>query len=135
MLLTEIKAYLVANVTALTANNVYLHQYPDNAPDTLVVLRESGGAPPTYQFNGVTFERPSFQVVARGPNTQGGYAAARALANSVYTVLANTKNATLSTVYYNRITPNQSPFDVGEDSHERPLISCNYLAEKALSTS
>lgn len=131
MLLPEISAYIIANATGFSSTNLFLHQYHSGAPDTLVVLRESGGAPPTYDFNGVTFERPSFQVVTRA----AAYTTARTNANRIYTLLSSVENSTLSGTYYNRITPNQSPFDVGEESDERALVSCNYLAEKEISAS
>lgn len=129
MLLDEVGAYIIANTTAFSSTNVYYHAYPANAPNALAVLRESGGAPPTYDFNGVTFERPSFQVVCRSTS----YVTARNNANTIYSLLSAVENSTLSGTYYNRITPNQSPFDVGEEADARALVSCNYLAEKEIS--
>lgn len=137
MILPEISAYLVANTTRFiaapsthaTKYQVWLNKFPAESQDSAVALFESGGIEPIYTYEGLSNERPTMQVISRSHS----YDTARDNANAIFTLLAGTENATLSNVSYTKITPVQSPFDLGTDAAERNMVSCNFTAEKAVS--
>jgi len=132
---TEIQDHLVGSSTGFVlggtaGGNVFVSQIPDSAPDTSVTIYETGGIGPSFGFASTEplFETPGLQIVARSTS----YATARANAESVYQALYAPVNASLtgSTTYYLRVTPQQSPFDMGRDDNGRHQVVCNYLAEK-----
>lgn len=137
MILPELSAYIIANATGFVAApatsgiQIWLNRFPDDASNHAVALYESGGVGPNYTYTGLDHERPSVQVICRSTS----YATARTTANRIYTLLSGTENATLTGTSYTRITPIQSPFDVGADAAGRSMVSCNYQSDKAVSTS
>ena len=134
MILPELSAYLVANITGFVAGpstgttQVWLGRFPEASQGRAIALFESGGVEPQYTYSDV-HERPSVQVISRSTS----YAQARLGANQVWALLAAVENDTLSSVDYVRITPLQSPFDIGTDPAGRSMLSCNYTVEKAVS--
>lgn len=135
--LNEIAAHIAATSTGYSAGphatkiQIFIGDLPEDQRSTLIALFESGGAPPVYTFGStpVLVERPTVQVISRSTS----YATARTNATTIYNILAAVKGATLSGTAYTRVTPSQSPFDMGKDADDRHLISCNYIAEKAVS--
>lgn len=137
-LLDEIATYIVSQSTAnfvvgpttTAKTSIWKGQFPQRQVGNAIALFEPGGAPPLYTFSSSpSLERPSVQVISRSSS----YATARSNAKAIYSILAAVKNATISGTAYTRITPSQSPFDMGKDPDDRNLISCNYIAEKAVS--
>lgn len=135
-ILNEIAAYVAAQTTSFSAGphaskiEIWIGQFPADQRGTAVALFEPGGAPPVFTFGANPMvERPSVQVVSRSTS----YATARTNAKTIYSLLAAVEDATLSGTVYTRITPSQSPFDMGMDPDDRHLISCNYIAEKEVS--
>lgn len=134
--LNEIAAYIAATSTSFSAGphatkiQIFIGDLPADQRDTAIALYESGGAPPVFTYGSSPLvERPTVQVVSRSTS----YATARANATTIYNILAAIEGATLSGTAYTRVTPSQSPFDLGTDADDRQLISCNYIAEKAVS--
>lgn len=134
MLLDEIATYLDASSTALTvgpttsaATPIFKSRLPADVQATAIALFESGGRSPDYRMTStVSFERPTIQVLSRSTS----YPTARTNAELVFTLLSTLTNSTLTGTRYVRVTPAQSPFDIGRDPDERHLVSCNYLIEK-----
>lgn len=137
MILPELSAYIISNATGFVAApatsgiQIWLNRFPEDGSNHAVALYESGGVGPNYTYTGISSERPNVQVICRSTS----YATARSTANRIYSLLAGVENATLTGTSYTRITPVQSPFDIGADAAGRSMISCNYQSEKAVSTS
>lgn len=137
MILPELSAYIVANATGFVAApstsgiQIWLNRFPEEANNHAVGLYESGGVGPDYTYTGLSHERPNVQVICRSTS----YATARTTANRIFSLLAGTENTTLTGTSYVRITPIQSPFDIGADAGGRSMVSCNYQMEKAVSAS
>lgn len=135
--LNEIATYIAASSTATfsagphaTKTQIFIGDFPEDQRNTLVAIFEPGGAPPVYTFGASPMlERPTVQVISRSTS----YATARTNAFTIYAILAAIKDATLSGTAYTRVTPSQSPADLGKDADDRHLISCNYMAEKVVS--
>ena len=135
--LNEIATYIAAQSTATfsagphaTKTEIWIGRFPEDQRATAIALFEPGGAPPVYSFgSSPMLERPSIQVISRSTS----YATARANAKTIYTILAAVEGATLTSTVYTRITPSQSPIDMGQDADDRHLISCNFIAEKEVS--
>lgn len=134
--LNEIAAYIAATSTNFSAGphatktEIFIGDFPEDQRSTAIALYESGGAPPVYTYGSSPLvERPTVQVVTRSTD----YAIARSNATTIYNILAAIEDATLSGTAYTRVTPLQSPLDMGTDADDRQLISCNYIAEKAVS--
>lgn len=139
MLLPEISAYILAQSTRFVAGpstsatkaQVWLNRFPETSQGTAVALFESGGVAPLYTQAALSMERPAVQVISRSTS----YATARLNAHRIYALLSAVENGTLSGVSYPTITPVQSPFDIGMDAGGHSMLSCNYIAEKAVSVS
>lgn len=135
-ILNEVAAHIAASSTIFSAGphatktEIFIGDLPEDQRATLIALFEAGGAPPVYTYgSSPMLERPTVQVISRSTS----YATARTNASTIYSILAAVKGATLSGTIYTRVTPSQSPFDMGKDADDRHLISCNYIAEKAVS--
>ncbi len=137
--INEISNYIVATSTRFalgdssTAVPLYMGKLPAAIADTAVTVIDSGGSGPLYTQNGTFYlERPTIQVITRS----SAYSVARDNAETIYNLLANVTNLSISkttstgTTTYLTVTPLQSPSDMGQDAEERPLVTCNYLAEK-----
>lgn len=141
-LIEEVANYIVAQSTVFaiapgtsTAVPLWLGRIGENSADTSVGIYETGGAAPVYTYNGISHERPGLQIISRSTS----YTTAKNNASLIWTVLAGvandqiTKSGSTLTTNYITITPNQSPFEIGEDDERRQLFSCNYFLEKELS--
>jgi hypothetical protein len=131
LILAQSTNFIAAPTTSASKAQVWLNRFPETGSNTAIALYESGGIGPSYTYSGVSHEKPAVQVISRSTS----YVTARRNANRVFTILAATKNSTISSVAYTQITPSQSPFDLGADAAGRSMISCNYIVEKAISTS
>lgn len=135
--LNEIAAHIAASSTALfsagphaTKTQIFIGDMPEGQRDTSIAIYEPGGAPPVYSFGASPMlERPTVQVISRSTS----YATARTNIALIYAILAAVEDATLSGTAYTRVTPSQSPTDLGKDADDRHLISCNFMAEKVVS--
>lgn len=147
MLLDELARYVVGQSTSFviapsTAGYpIWKGGFRADQPNTAVTILETGGILPTYTYAGVSFEQPTIQIISRSTS----YELARTNAWLVYEILAIVGNANLvastststgadPTTRYVSITPNQSPFDMGNDAKARTQFSCNYMIQKVLST-
>lgn len=135
--ITDIRDYLVAASTNLQTGSstgssipVFISRMPADGPDTMVSMIPSGGPGPLYTHQGsMAITRPSFQVIVRS----SGRERAHELALQIHDTLGTVTNLTLpssSGAEYLTITPMQFPADMGDDSLERPLVTCNYLVER-----
>lgn len=130
-LLDEIGTYLQTGGIGTLGTNLFLSMLPDS-PDVCVVVHEYGGSDGEYVFGatGAQVERPRFQVMARA--AADDYASARTKIQSVYTLLDAVVETSLSGKRYHRIRALAPPFFVERDDQRRPLLVCNFEAEKAV---
>mgnify|MGYP003656244188 CR=1 FL=1 len=119
-------------LTALgTVDPIRLGRMPPS-PDVFGVIYEYGGQAVEGRFGvvGVGYERPAFQVVIRGaPNDYPGPMAKALIA---WNALADVQPGTIVSggEVYLTITPQQTPFSLGQDENLRFEIACNYYAVK-----
>lgn len=138
----EVAGYIVSSSTTFKAGGstgskipVWINKIPANSENSAIAVFESGGPGPLYTHSGVTLERPTIQVISRSTS----YETARQNADTVWRTLSAVTNTLVSKssstgqTMYLTITPLQSPTRMGEDPEERPLVTCNFMAEKELS--
>ncbi len=129
MLLDEVGTFLQDNAQGTLGTDLFLFEMPPEAPDVAVAVIETGGLAPEFTHSDPArqvYERPTFQVVSRDPNSE----TARSKAETIYRLLGSVINATLSGVSYLRIFPTQSPFRLPKDENRRAVVVCNYEAFK-----
>ncbi len=133
--LTDLASYIETNTTGLTiggtTGTIGLAQMHDTQPATMIGLYETGGPGPAYVFStdtkaGRAYEQTTLQVLSRST----AYATAAANARRVYTALSGVTNTTINSLRYLSITALQTPFDIGHDSNNRAVVSCNYLVTR-----
>lgn len=136
--LDELVYYIDTNSTVFTAaTNLFGAKLPDSAPDSSIVVLESGGIPPADSYGSKpVFESPNVQVISRST----AYTTARSRAETIYRLLHSVSGASLSSssgstssTTYLSIQAIQQPFSIGLDSEGRSLISCNFMVRKELS--
>ncbi len=127
MVLDEIAtkiATLVAVGTLITKGSL------SATTDVCVTVYETGGqgADLGLGVNGIQFEYPTVQVVARG--VPSDYYGPRVMVDQVYKGLPKVQAAALSGVYYHWIKPASAPFLLKRDEKDRVLIAVNFNIEK-----
>ncbi len=139
--MTEIHGYIIltstryASGSSSTAIPLWMNRHPSGEADTSVALFESGGSGVMYDYQGISFERPTVQVVARSSS----YVIARDNAEHIFSLLGSVTNQVIAkttaggTTPYLTVTPIQSPSEMGQDAERRTLITCNFQAEKEVS--
>ncbi len=129
MILDDVATYLATNSTRLTVGVNLTKGYMPATPATVTTIFETGGLPPVNQFstggNFRIFEQPGLMVHSRSTD----YQTARLVAEDVFTILDGVANEGIPTstgVHYAGIDAVQSPFDLGQDSNDRHLLSVNF---------
>lgn len=130
MLLDDIRQHLVSG--GVSSALIFKGALPDT-PDRCVGIIEAPGSPPDWTMTRTApnFERAQVQVLTR--DAKGEYEAARALADGVFRIMAAVQQTTINAVRYLKMEAVQSPFSIGPDDNERPMLSCNYMVWKDLS--
>jgi hypothetical protein len=136
--LDEIAAKLAALGVGTVGTTIFTGYMPET-PDECCCVYEYGGTGPEMGFGspGIHYERPSVQVVFRGPTPGPGvttsYSGPRALAETAYRGLAEVEATTLSGTFYHTVIPQQAPFLMKRDDAKRVYIAFNAVATKELS--
>jgi hypothetical protein len=109
------------------AVDLFIDSRPDT-PDTCVALTTTGGQTPTWVHDSaaVSTELPTFQVLARSKSTT----AARDKVHAIYAYLQTLGNSMINGVFFQRLVPLQTPFNMGRDGNNRWLWVVNFIAEK-----
>lgn len=134
MLLDDIGSILQTAGIGTVGTDIFLNALPPS-PDTCVAIMETAGLPPerTMGNSGVPLlERPGFQVLCRGARDE--YQTTRTTANTVFRLIGAALEQTVNSTRYLSIDAISSVFDAGNDENERPIIACNYLAIKEVTT-
>lgn len=93
-----------------------------------VTITETGGSGPTRVHNSTrSTQRPSAQIMTRAMKYEDALLKARA----AYNALDGVFNTMLSGTFYQSITAQQEPTDVGKDDAGRAMLSFNIAVEKS----
>lgn len=142
MLLDEVGARIIAagyaSSTGLGGWVLMKSRLPDSTalPDKLVAIIETAGLPSEARTE---VDKPGFQLLVRGTSLQrgsSGYSEARSQAQSIKNDLHARGPGALgttagSTQYYVGIWAQQDPFLLEYDAQNRPVIACNFLAQRS----
>lgn len=135
MLLDDICDLLSSGGTTSDGTPIYAGLMLEQ-PDKAVCVYETGGMAPYRAMRGSpgqpVAERPRIQVVARG--AQMDYTTPRLKVNDIYRLLEGFGDRSINGVRYLWIGAVQSPFPMGKDNDNRPLIAVNFEVVKELST-
>jgi hypothetical protein len=125
----------VGSTSTSSGYGIFLGIMP-NAPDKCVAIYESGGVAPVHAFAGApglaVLERPRVQVTVRADAF--GYSTGRQVMNTIFKLLDGLPSRTINNTSYQWISAVQSPFSLGMDEVNRPLISVNFDVMKTLSS-
>jgi hypothetical protein len=146
LLLDEAAAYLATVTPALgtyvappaiippnTAKVIAIGTLP-SAPDKVVCLREYSAAPSElgYGVDGVQFEYPGLQMLARGE--PGDYSEPRVRLERTYLAGAKVQAVTLTgatgSAYHLVWLPQQAPFLLDRDESNRFIFAVNFIVQK-----
>ena len=131
--LDDVGTFMAANVsdTTLTlGTNLFLGRLPAD-PDTCVAIYETAGTAPTDVF-GADSAPPIENAGVMCHTRAAAYSDCQSLAVDIMKTLSKVINETLTSTYYYKVEPSQSPFGLMRDDQERMLFSCNFTAVKAL---
>ena len=134
MILDDVATYLASNSTRLTVGVNLTKGYMPSTPATCTTIFETGGFSPINNFstggNYRMYEQPGLMIHTRSTDYQTG----RLIMEDVFTVVdgvANTGLPTTTGTRYAGIDAVQSPFDIGQDSNDRHLMSVNFNVIKS----
>lgn len=88
---------------------------PALGPAAFFSLTETGGTAPWILHTGAPYDRPSCQIMTRGPISQPG--PARTLIESAYIFFRAKVNFSVNGVPYVSIFANQAPFELSPDEN------------------
>jgi hypothetical protein len=124
----HIKDYLISQSVG-SETTIFVNGLPAS-PDAVVGIFDTGGAPPTHAMGDATpyTKNPGFQLRFRGAayDEDGPHDVAEA----AYDALAEVIATTLSSVFYHRIMPLQSPFIFERDENNRVTWIFNVAVER-----
>lgn len=133
MLLDDAVDYLSSGGLGIAGEDLFKGTMPD-APDVCVAVYETGGLPSVHAMAAgpglAVVERPRIQVLCRAGRDD--YETARSKAHSVFKLLDGLRARSINGTAYKWAAAVQSPFFIGPDQNNRPLISCNFDVVKAL---
>lgn len=135
MLLDELGDYLSTNGVGTEGTDLFFGYLPEaQGARVMTALYETGGLGAAHGMAAspgqAKAERPRLQVVVRSTS----YQAARLKAQDAWRLLDGLGDVTLNGVRYLGVYAVQSPFLMGRDEQNRPLVACNYDVTKSLST-
>ena len=132
-MLDDVGTFMAANVTAATltlGTNLFLGRLPES-PDTCVAIYETAGTAPDDVFGADS--APPIENAGLMCHTRAiAYSDCQSLAVDIMKTLSKVINETLTSTYYYKVEPSQSPFGLMRDDQERMVFSCNFTAVKAL---
>lgn len=124
--LEDLGTFLQTAGTGTLATDLFLGLMPDT-PDFCTVLLENPGDDSIVVMNRTagkpTVERPSVMVLCRG--AKDDYNTPRTEAESIYAVINDVVDTTLSSTRYLAIEARQPPYGVGRDDNGRELVGFN----------
>lgn len=135
MLLDDMKTLLSSGGTTADGTEIHLSYRPDK-PDVVLTVYETGGMPPVRAMRSspgqAVVERPRVQLVMRGAPYD--YQTARTKMHAVMLQLDGLGDRTINGCRYLWLAAVQSPYLMGRDEDNRPLVGLNFDVVKELST-
>jgi hypothetical protein len=131
--LDELATRIATTVSGTVGTNIFKSEIPAGVADASIGLIETGGLPPEKRFGtkGIDWERPSVQFLVRG--APGGYETARATSQTIFEDMAKIETEDLSGTRYYLSDPQQEPFGLKVDEHDRPILAFNVIFTKDIS--
>lgn len=129
-MLEDIGTYLDTNSALTLGSDLFLGLIPDT-PGNCVALFENSGVTPDFTLganNLPELERPELQAIVRNQS----YSTGRALADTVYRVLTQIANQTISSTLYLRIQAISTPSVMDRDDNKRVLFTTNFYVVRAM---
>lgn len=124
-LLSDIGGYLDTQVASITLGTNFFYSLLPESPDICVALVENGGVTPIFtqgSINLPAIERPQIQFIVRHTSYELG----AALSDTLYRVLTQITNQTISGNKYLRVMAISSPSLIERDKTKRVVFSCNF---------
>jgi|OpeIllAssembly_1097287.scaffolds.fasta_scaffold545144_2 hypothetical protein len=127
MICEHIAAYLQSIGHGTLGVNMFIDNLPET-PDDVVLVTTSGGFAPEFVHNkpGVNTEMPTFQIATRSRSIPS----AKSKSHAIYNDLQLIGNMMVDGIFFQRLTPMQTPFSIERDDKDRWIWGCNYVAEK-----
>jgi len=126
-MLPDVVAFLESAGVGTGGSDIFMGRLPV-APAVCLALRESGGEPAQWTQDGVLWEKPTIQVLARHTD----YASGRALIEAAYQALLGMTNVTVGTTRYFNCEPAGPPAFLEYDEEDRPTFVLNAVLWKEL---
>lgn len=128
-LLDAIAAHIDTGSTLTVGTNLFKGLMPDE-PIECACVYEYAGEPPRESMGNAPgqVERPRIQVVSRSVT----YVGARDRAQTIWNILQQVTDASLSGVRYLRVQPMSSPFLMGRDENRNVKVVFNCVVEKEM---
>lgn len=129
--LDEIAARLAAQGVGTVGSDIFLGSKAviPTGDGPYLSLIETGGTGSRRTHNGTPVAKPAVQILSRAKS----YTVARTKLKAAWDALGGDKglhNVTLSSTFYQSITPKQQPTDIGLDGSARPMVVFNIDVEK-----
>lgn len=117
---TEISDYLASHGHGVVNTDIFRGELPDT-PALATGLFPYGGPYATCAFEGVMWQTPHMQLLARGPT----YLVARQRIENARDILQAVVNQTISGSWYLRILLKQPPYLLERDEEKRTVLAFN----------
>lgn len=121
MMVDDIAGFLQAAGVGTQGTDLFKYRMPD-APDSALCIYEDAGHPPEMVQEGIVYDNPSLQVMARDKT----YSVARSKIESIVKLIGSLRNTQIGPAKYLRVIPTQSPFPLGVDDQNRHRLVVNF---------
>jgi len=128
-LLSDLGGYLDSQSTLVTLGTNFFYSTIPESPDNCVALVEEGGVSPLYTqgSNGLpVIERPQLQILVRNTSYENG----RTLIDTLYRILTQITNQSISGRTYLRVSAIASPALIIRDDNKRCVFVCNFEVQR-----
>lgn len=128
-LLADLGGYLDSQSTSVTLGTNFFYSTIPESPDNCVAITEEGGVSPQFMQgsnNLPAIERPQLQLLVRNTSYENG----RALMDTLYRILTQITNQSISGRTYLRVSAIASPSMILRDDNRRCIFSCNFEVQR-----
>lgn len=128
-LLSDLGGYLDTQSSSITLGTNFFYSTIPESPDICVALIEDSGVSPVFTqgTNGLpVIERPQVQILVRHTSYETG----RALIESLYRILTQIANQSISGTTYLRVAAIATPTMIERDDNRRCLFTCNFDVQR-----
>lgn len=123
----DIKDVLItAAIVTAFGTDLFIGEFPNDAPDTAYLLRDTGGFDPRFMTEG-QIDRPTVQLIVRG---RDGYEANWTRVNEAITPIIAARHSTVNGSIYSGIWHMSDILYIGKDEKGRYTHSINFRADR-----